>query len=114
MDRFGERISKLLGKKKMTQKELSKRIGCTEVTLVRYISGDRIPKADIIKKIAKELDTSADYLLDIKKELGYTEILHEVERIAPMLSKEQRTEIVMAVMESGCNAKTKESTENEK
>lgn len=65
----GERISELLRKKDMSQRELAKRAGVTEVSMSRYISGDRVPKALYLSNIANVLGTTTEYLLG-KEESG--------------------------------------------
>lgn len=59
----GERIAELLRERDMTQRELAKRTGVTEVSMSRYINGERIPKAMYLSNIAKVLGTTQDYLL---------------------------------------------------
>ena len=63
MDNFGERLKDALKEKNITQRELAREINITEVTMSRYISGDRTPKAPVIVKMAQALDVSCDYLL---------------------------------------------------
>lgn len=58
---IGERIIEALGDR--TQKWLAKETGVTEVSIWRYIQGERMPKADTIAKIAKALHVSADFIL---------------------------------------------------
>ena len=65
---LGLRISETLQKRKMTQKELSSRIGVTEAVVSRYISGDRDPKPDVLANIATALHTTSDYLLGIEND----------------------------------------------
>lgn len=64
MNDFGEKVVMLLNKNNMTQRELACRVGIAEVSLSRYISGDRIPKGPIIFSIANVLHTTTDYLLN--------------------------------------------------
>lgn len=61
---FGERMSALLRKKHMTQKQLAKLIDTTEVSISRYVNNNRVPKGDMIAKIASALDTTSDFLLN--------------------------------------------------
>ena len=51
---------------KMTQRELADKIGISEVTLSRYITGKRMPKAPLIVKIAKALDVPVEHLIDFE------------------------------------------------
>lgn len=43
---MGDRIKLALEMRNMKQKELAKRVGMTEVTISRYVTGDREPKGD--------------------------------------------------------------------
>lgn len=61
---FAERLRKILSYK-MTQSELAEKTGLTEVTISRYINGQRVPKATEIAKISQVLNVSCDYLLGI-------------------------------------------------
>lgn len=63
MDIFIERLQKIINKKDITQRELAKLTGVTEVTISRYLSGERKPRIEIISKIAEVLNVSIDYLL---------------------------------------------------
>ena len=77
---FYERLGELLKEKKMTQKELAKKIGCTEAAVSHYIKGDRVPRASILSKIAIALNTTSDYLMegiptDSKNEIFYAKKL---------------------------------------
>lgn len=63
MELFIKRLRELIESRDMTQKELAKAIDITEVTISRYLSGDRKPRIDIIDKIAKYFNVSTDYLL---------------------------------------------------
>ena len=59
-------ISEFLNKKGMTQRELADAIDTTEVSISRYITGDRIPKATTCIQMAKELGCSVEELYEIK------------------------------------------------
>lgn len=63
---LGSRISELLNKSGMTQRELAEKIGVTGASVHRYINGDRNPKGSTIVKIADVLGTTSDYLLGLK------------------------------------------------
>ena len=49
----------------MSQVDLSKKIGISNVTISRYLSGDRVPRLDVITKIASAFNVSVDYLLGL-------------------------------------------------
>jgi len=63
MESIGSKISKLLEDKGVTQRDLAKMVGVTEVTISRYINGIREPKGSILNDIAIALNVSSDYLL---------------------------------------------------
>ena len=60
---IGPRLLTLLEKKGMTQRELANVIGVTETSISRYISGQRVPKSNIVVYMADALNTTTDYLL---------------------------------------------------
>jgi len=60
---IGARILPLMKKRGMTQRELANQIGVTEVSISRYISGQRMPKANIVVYMADALNTTTDYIL---------------------------------------------------
>lgn len=65
---FGRRVSFLLERMGITQRELAADIGITEVSVSRYINGIRFPKMPVINAIVRALNTSADYLLGLDLE----------------------------------------------
>lgn len=60
---IGPRILTLLEKKGMSQRALANEIGVTETSISRYISGQRVPKANIVVYMADALNTTTDYIL---------------------------------------------------
>ena len=60
---IGARILPLMKKKGMTQRELANQIGVTETSISRYISGQRVPKSNIVVYMADALNTTTDYIL---------------------------------------------------
>ena len=63
---MGDRIKLALEIRGMKQVDLAKRIGMTNVSICRYISGEREPRADAIVAICRTLGVSADWLLGMK------------------------------------------------
>ena len=63
--RFGDRLYSLIAKRGITQRDLAKACGITEVSMSRYISNGRVPKATVIIALAKALNVSADTLLGL-------------------------------------------------
>ena len=60
---MGKRIADRLAAIGMSQRELAKDVKITEVSLSRYINGERTPKGPIISSIARALGVSCDWLL---------------------------------------------------
>lgn len=83
MNEIGKKIEERIQELNMSQKELSEKVGVTEATISRYIKGDRIPRGDIIPKIALALNISADSLVgnscdeDNNLNTLFTELLFE-------------------------------------
>lgn len=53
----------MIKEKGLTQRELASKVGVTEVSMSRYIKGERVPSGPIVVNIAKELGISVDYLV---------------------------------------------------
>lgn len=60
---IGRHIERKLQELNITQKELSVRTKMTEAGISRYISGQRLPRIDILLNIADALNCTIDYLL---------------------------------------------------
>lgn len=69
---IGKRISTVLDKLNMTQRELAQKINVTEVTIGRYINDVREPKGSILREIAVALGVTTDYLLGSTKDPSLT------------------------------------------
>ena len=63
LDRFSYRLNALLEDNNITQTALSRKIGISNVTISRYVTGERSPRVDVITKIAGFFNVSIDYLL---------------------------------------------------
>lgn len=104
-DAIGFRISELLKKNRIKQKELAESIGLTEATISRYKKGSRVPNGKNITKIASALHTTTDYLLygQNKKEddfyISYFQVANAIKRHAKTWSAKQKTDIVMALFD---------------
>lgn len=65
LEKFSYRLTVLLDEHNMSQTQLAKKVGTTNVTICRYINGERIPRIDVVSKIASVFNVSLDYLLGI-------------------------------------------------
>jgi transcriptional regulator with XRE-family HTH domain len=61
---FGRRLRELRVKKRMTQKELSKKFRVSESTIGMYERDEREPNFQLLQEIANFFEVSTDYLLD--------------------------------------------------
>lgn len=55
------RIEMQLKRKNMSQRDLAEKLGVSEVTVSRWLSGDRDPSIETLNKIADALETTASY-----------------------------------------------------
>ena len=95
---LGKRIADLLKRKVIQQKELAERIGLTEATMSRYISGDRDPKPEVLANIATALHTTSDYLLGIEMdEFSFPRIRRMIARNASDLTDQEKRELISAL-----------------
>ncbi|WP_353096392.1 helix-turn-helix transcriptional regulator [Tissierella praeacuta] len=86
MDIFVKRLQLLLDENNINQKELAKKVGVTEVTISRYMTGERKPRIDIANKMAEILSTTTDYLMgtsDIRNPYEGKVIKKEEQDIVP-------------------------------
>ena len=65
---FSDRLKQSIDDRQLTQRQLATLIGTTEVSISRYLKGKRIPSADVLYRLCKALDVSADYLLGLSEE----------------------------------------------
>ena len=76
---FIRRLTLLMEEKDLTQTELAAKIGITNVTISRYLSGERKPRIEIVTKLAEELNTTVDYLLGSERKS------ENIKRLLPVL-----------------------------
>ncbi|WP_026655295.1 MULTISPECIES: helix-turn-helix domain-containing protein [unclassified Butyrivibrio] len=103
---LGGRIAELLSQLNMTQRELAEKVDVTEVSMSRYIKGDRVPKGPVIANIATALHTTTDYLLNGNSsesgdfESEYYMIHRLIAKNASKMTSKQRRELINALLES--------------
>lgn len=95
---IGNRISYLLNKNGISQKELADRINVSESVVSRYISGEREPKANVLANIATALRTTSDYLLGIEDDdFSQPRIKRMIARNADNMTAEEKRELINAL-----------------
>ena len=102
---IGERITGLLREQGKTQRALAEQVGTTEVSISRYIKGNRVPKGSVLVNIAKALHTTTDYLLGNEQDsndpdLEYNYTQRAIARNANRWSKKQKLDLVNALFEN--------------
>lgn len=73
MSIFSDRVTALMKKRGLSQKELAAKAGVTESAMSYYVNGFRTPRSDVLTRIAKELGTTTDYLLGTSDEITHEE-----------------------------------------
>ena len=68
LEKFSYRLTVLLDENNMKQTELAKKVGISNVTICRYLTAERIPRLDVVIKIASLFNVSVDYLLGLSND----------------------------------------------
>ena len=68
IEKFSYRLTVLLDENNMTQTQLAEKIGTSNVTICRYLTGERTPRIDVLTKIASVFNVSLDYLLGLSED----------------------------------------------
>ena len=100
-DTLGGRISELLEKQRLSQRELATIVGVTEVSMSRYINGERMPKGPVVARIADALHTTTDHLLGKEEaedpELAYYQAQRIIARHSQNWTQKQKADLVNAL-----------------
>lgn len=65
VEKFSYRLNVLLDENNMSQTQLARKIGTSNVTICRYLTCDRTPRLDVLTRIASVFNVSVDYLLGL-------------------------------------------------
>lgn len=68
VEKFSYRLTVLLDENNMSQTQLAKKIGTSNVTICRYLTCERIPRLDVAIKISSVFNVSLDYLLGLSND----------------------------------------------
>lgn len=97
---FIKRFTGLLKESQYSQKQIAQLCHTTEASLSRYISGDRMPKPEVLANLATALHTTTDYLLGKSEKFAdFNEIKALIARSKDYYSDEQRKELSDILME---------------
>lgn len=90
-EKFIRNLSALLEEKGITQRELAEKIEVTEVTISRYLSGERSPRIEIVSKMAEYFDVSVDYLLGVSDVRNSSSLQNEIDFHVGLSKSEEST-----------------------
>ncbi len=99
-ERFHHRLKEKMKENNLSARQLSLRTGITEAAISKYLSGSRTPHLEAIGVLAKELNTTSDYLLGIEKHDGpYEEIAQKIRENKEKLSSEEKMSLILLISE---------------
>lgn len=99
---IGDMISKKMQEKEMNQRMLAYAAGISEVSMSRYIKGERTPKGIILANIAKALDTTTEELMGTSTfEEDYATIQRLIARNAKKMTSQQKADLVNSIIVDG-------------
>lgn len=95
MSEFSERITDIMSKRNITQKQLAEMANVTESAMSYYVNGTRTPRIQVLSRLAGVLGVSADYLLGTGQPEAESESPYQyLERNLAKLSPDQMTKAV--------------------
>ena len=96
---LGEKIRCIMDELALSQKQLAELANVTEVSMSRYISGERDPSIETLANIATALHTTTDFLLgkESDKEFEFRNVKTLLARSAQQLTNKQKREIIAAL-----------------
>ncbi len=88
---IGKNIKRIRKEKGLTQKKLGELCSMNEANIRKYENGKQNPKIETIEKIAKALETTADELRRIKRDIAYNvdEIVEALNRYKTQQSENE-------------------------
>lgn len=96
--KFTDIIVELMKQEGLSQKELAEKINVTEASMSRYIKGERIPRIDVLVKLANVFNVSIEYLQGLKEVDDFNEIKRIVARNSKKMTDEQKMELAKMLL----------------
>lgn len=96
--KFTDIIIELMKQEGLSQKELAEKINVTEASMSRYIKGERIPRIDVLVKLANVFNVSIEYLQGLKEVDDFNEIKRIVARNSKNMTDEQKIELAKMLL----------------
>ncbi|OON99918.1 MAG: hypothetical protein ATN35_10265 [Epulopiscium sp. Nele67-Bin004] len=100
MNILGTRLSGLLKEQNLTQRDLAAKVGLTDMSICRYVTGKGLPKSETLAKIAIELNTTVEYLLgqELDEKYNFNTIKRMVSEHRKELTSDQKLEIIKLLL----------------
>ena len=99
---LGKRIRELISSSKLSQRDLAQDIGVTESAISKYLSGERMPRGEILLNLVTALNTTSDYLLGHtdydNSNLSFNELKGILSRNSTELNAEQKTKLIEIII----------------
>lgn len=96
--KFTDIIVELMKQEGLSQKDLAEKINVTEASMSRYIKGERIPRIDVLVKLANVFNVSIEYLQGLKEVEDFNEIKRIVARNSKNMTDEQKMELAKMLL----------------
>lgn len=96
--KFTDIIVELMRQEGLSQKDLAEKINVTEASMSRYIKGERIPRIDVLVKLANVFNVSIEYLQGLKEVDDFNEIKRIVARNSKNMTDEQKMELAKMLL----------------
>lgn len=96
--KFTDIIVELMKQEGLSQKELAEKINVTEASMSRYIKGERIPRIDVLVKLANVFNVSIEYLQGLKEVDDFNEIKRIVARNSKKMTDQQKMELAKMLL----------------
>ena len=94
-----ERLIEEIEKNNLNQRKLADKIDVSEVSMSRYVNGDRMPRGNILLKMAKALQTTPEYLAGIEDEKDHLYALYQVRTIINVHGKHWDNDMKIALIQ---------------
>lgn len=70
--KFNEKLDIMLGRKRIKRVDFADSVGITYRAFAYYMNGSRIPRKNILERIARELEVTPEFLLDDTADIELT------------------------------------------
>ena len=100
MNNVGETVKEILKKNGLTQADLCEMTDIKPAAMSKYLSGDKVPRTEILMKIADALDVSLYTLLGKDEERSVYEICRSalLARSGNEMTEEERKDLIKLIL----------------